>query len=157
LTNIAVNTSSDGVGSYQEIDFNYVDSNSSSRGGGIRAYNSKPIVLFVDSYLSKAPNTTPFPGLSTYPANLYHMDFQYAFAHQTFKAFVADSPWLYFDALGNSFMLSPASNFMIASTTKIGSKTIVSGINSTITTLPVGFVHKTFLVIGQGINNVFQI
>jgi hypothetical protein len=41
-------------------------------------------------------------------------------------------------------MLSPASNFMIASTTKIGSKTIVSGINSTITTLPAGFVHQTF-------------
>ncbi len=157
LSNTVVNTGSDGIGSYQEIDFNYVDSNSASRGGGIRAYSSNPIVLFVDSYLSVAPNNTPFPRLSTYPANLYHMSYQYTFAHQTFTKFAPDSPWLYFDGQGNTFILSPASNFMITSTAKTGSGAIVSGINTTITTLPAGFVHQTFLVIGQGINNTFQI
>jgi hypothetical protein len=157
LSNIAINSGSDGIGSYQEIDFNYIDSNGASRGGGMRAYNSNPIVLFVDRYLSTTPNTTPFPKLSTYPKNLYHLNYQYAFAQYTFTKFAADSPWVYFDGLGNSFILSPASNFMIASTVKAGSGAIASGINSTIIALPAGFVHQTFLVIGQGINNTFQI
>jgi hypothetical protein len=157
LSNIAVKSGSDGVGSYQEIDFNYVDSNSANRGGGIRAYSSNPIALFVDSYLSSAPNTTPFPKLSTYPASLSHLNYQYAFAHYTFSKFAADSPWIYFDGQGNTFILSPASNFMISSTSKSGSGAISSGINPTITTLPSGFVHQTFLVVGQGISNTFQI
>lgn len=154
LTNIVVNTGSDGIGSYQEIDFTYVDKNSASRGGGIRAYNSSPVVLFIDSYLSSAPNTTPFPQVATFPRNLYHMSYLSIFARCTFSKFGTDSPWLYFDKQGNSFVLSPASNFMIASTTETKS-VISSGIDATITTLPAGFVHRTFLVIGQGINNVF--
>jgi len=32
LTNLAVNSGSDNIGSYQEIDFNYVDKNAASRG-----------------------------------------------------------------------------------------------------------------------------
>lgn len=157
LSNITVTSGSDGVGPYQEIDFNYVDSNSASRGGGIRAYNSCPVALFVDRYLSTAPNTTPFPKLSTYPANLSHLDYQYAFAQYTYTKFAADSPWIFFDGQGNTFILSPASNFMITSTSKTLSGVIKSGINPAITTLPAGFVHQTFLVVGQGINNTFQI
>lgn len=156
LTNITVDTGSDGIGSYQEVDFNYVDKNSASRGGGIRAYNAHPVVLFIDSYLSTAPNTTPFPQLGTYPNNLYHMSYQYAFAQHTFSKFEADSPWFYFDKQGNSFVLSPASNFMIATTVKTNG-VISSGIDATISTLPAGFVHRTFLVIGQGVNAVFGI
>jgi hypothetical protein len=156
LSNIVVNTGNDGIGNYQEIDFNYIDSNSANRGGGIRAYNSNPIVLFVDSYLSTAPNTTHFPQLSTYPANLYHLSYQYAFAQYTFTKFDADSPWIYFDGQGNTFILSPASNFMITSTGKNGTGAINSGISFSIATLPAGFVHQTFLVVGQGINNTLQ-
>src|SRR5205807_10558736 len=49
LTNIITTTGSDRIGSYQEIDFNYRDKNASSRGGGIRTYNGKPIALFIDT------------------------------------------------------------------------------------------------------------
>lgn len=156
LNDIKANTGIDGIGSYQEIDFTYVDSNSASRGGGIRVYNAKPIALFVDRYLSTTLNDEPFPLLSSYPSNLYHMNYQFAFAQHTFTEFAADSPWLYFDRLGNSFILSPASNFMITSTTMLPDGSIGSGINPTITTLPTGFVHQTFLVVGQGINNTLQ-
>lgn len=156
LNNIGVNTGSDTIGSYQEIDFNYKDINGSARSGGIRNYDSKPIVLFIDSYLSGSTNNSPFPRLTTYPTNLFHMTYFGCFAHNTFSGFAQDSPWLYFDTLGNAFMLSPASDFTIASTTKATNGSISSGITSLITTLPAGFTHKTFLVIGQGISNVYQ-
>lgn len=157
LSSIAKHSGSDGVGSYQEINFKYIDRNSARRGCGIRAYKSNPIVLFLDRYLSTTPNTTRFPKLSTYPINLYHLNYHYAFAQYTFTRFAADSPWVYFDGEGNTFILSPASNFMIARTIRSRNGAIVSGVNPTITTLPAGFIHKTLLVIGQEINNSLQI
>ena len=156
LTNLAINTGSDQLGSYQEIDFNYVDKNSANRGGGIRAYTVTPAVLFIDSYLSTASNTLPFPHLSTTPNNPYHISYRYAFAQYTFSQYGPDSPVFSFDGQGNSFVVSPASNFMISSLTTTTSGGIISGINSLITTLPAGFFHKTLLVIGTGINNVIQ-
>lgn len=156
LTNLAVNTGSDNIGSYQEIDFNYQDKNGASRGGGIRAYNSKPVVLFIDSYLSATTNSAPFPHLATYPANLYHLTYSGIFAQETFTNFGFDSPWLFFDAQGNTFVLSPASDFMVARTTKALDGSISSGITGVITALPAGFTHKTFLVVGQGITPVEQ-
>ena len=156
LSNINVQTGNDHIGSYQEIVCNYNDGNGSSRGAGIRTYNAKPIVVFTDSYLSNTPNKSPFPRLSTYPGTPYHLTYSGIFAQATFTNFGFDSPWLYFDARGNTFALSPASDFMVASTTKARDGSISSGITSVITTLPTGFAHKTFLVIGQGFSNIEQ-
>ncbi len=157
LTNIVTNTGSDAIGSYQEVVFNYQDHSGSSRGGGIRTYDSKPIVLFTDNFLSASPNASPFPNLTTYPANLYHLTYKGTHAHATFSNFGADSPWMYFDTRENTFILSPASDFMIASTTRALNGSISSGITSAISTLPAGFAHRTFLVIGQGINATDEI
>jgi len=44
LTNIVVHAGSNTIGSYKEITFNYQAG--SSRSGGIRTYDKKPIVLF---------------------------------------------------------------------------------------------------------------
>jgi hypothetical protein len=156
LTNLAVNTGRDKIGSYQEIDFNYVDKNAASRGGGIRAYNNKPIAMFIDSYLSASANNAPFPHLTTYPGNLYHLTYSGIFAQEKFTHFGYDSPWLFFDAQEHTFVLSPASDFMVASTKMALNGSISSGITSVITTLPTGFKHKTFLVVGQGFNKVEQ-
>ena len=154
LTDITVHTGSDTIGSYQEVTFNYQVS--SARSGAIRAYDDKPIVLFTDSYLSASPNNAPFPHLVTYPKNLHHLSYSGQFAHPDFNALADDSPWMFYDDTQNAFLLSPASNFMIASTTQNKDGSIVSGINSAIDTLPPGFTHKTFLVITQGINNAFE-
>ena len=157
LSNVVVNSGSDTIGSYQEMDFSYQDLSGASRGGGIRAYNSKPIVLFIDNYLSAASNSSPFPHLTAYPKGLYHLTYKGAFAHSSFTNYGADSPWMYFDNAANAYMLSPASDFMLASTSKGSDGSISSGITSAIATLPQGFTHRTFLVIGQGINNLFGI
>ena len=156
LTNIKMQSGSDHIGSYQEIVCNYQDGNKSSRGAGIRAYNAKPIVLFTDSYLSATPNNSPFPRLSTYPATPYHLSYSGIFAQATFSNFGFDSPWLFFDAHENTFVLSPASDFMVATTAKARDGSISSGITPVINTLPAGFAHKTFLVIGQGFSKVEQ-
>ena len=46
LTDITVHSGSDTIGIYREIDFTYQAG--ASRGGSIRAYEKKPIVLFTD-------------------------------------------------------------------------------------------------------------
>ena len=154
LTDITVRTGSDSIGSYQEVTFNYQAS--SARSGAIRAYDDKPIVLFTDTYLSASPNNAPFPHLLTYPKNLHHLSYSGQFAHPDFNALADDSPWMFYDDTQNVFLLSPASDFMIASTTQNKDGSIVSGINSAIDMLPPGFTHQTFLVITQGINNAFE-
>jgi hypothetical protein len=154
LTNITATSGSDNIGNYQEIDFNYTDNTGASRGAGIRTYNSKPIVMFIDTYLSATSNSSPFPHLTSYPGNLYHLTYVYAYSQPSFTKYGADSPWMFFDSKANTFILSPASDFMIANTTKAKDGSISSGITSVITTLPQGLSHKTFLVIGRGINNI---
>jgi len=68
LTGITVHTGSDTIGSYKEVTFSY-----QARTGAIRAYDSKPIVLFTDTYLSTSANHAPFPQLTTYPQHLHHL------------------------------------------------------------------------------------
>lgn len=155
LTDITIHTGANTIGSYKEIVFHYQPD--AARSGSIRVYNAKPIVLFTDTYLSDAHNTVPFPHLTVYPKNLYHLTYTGAFAHNTFRSLADDSPWMYFDTHGNAFMLSAASDFMLASTTRENDGSIVSGINPAITRLPQGFTHKTFLFIAQGINNLYDI
>jgi len=155
LTDITYKTGSDNIGSYKEITFNY--QTPSARSGAIRAYDNTPIILFTDTYLSASPNNAPFPQLTTYPKNPHHLSYTGQFAHANFNALADDSPWLFFDDQQNAFLLSPASDFMIASTTQNKDGSILSGINSAISTLPSGFTHKTLLVIAQGINNIYEI
>src|SRR4029077_16781437 len=67
-------------------------------------------------------------------------------------------PWccvlLFFDDARSTFILSPASDFLISATTRASSQSqsqeTASGIDSRITTLPEGFAHTTILVVEQG-------
>lgn len=154
LATLAEHSGSDTIGGYKELDFTYQAGD--SRSGGIRTYETKPIILFTDQYLSASSNSVPFPHLTTYPKNLSHLSYAGAFARYSFQALGSDGPWLSFDAHNNAFLLSPASNFMIASLTQEKDNSITSGITSAIPRLPPGFTQRTFLVIGQGINTVFD-
>jgi hypothetical protein len=55
----------------------------------------------------------------------------------------------------NAFLLSPASDFIVS---QIGNRggVIESGIDPAIPTLDAGFEHGTMLVLGRGINAVFD-
>lgn len=173
LADIDVRQGTDTLGDFQEIVFTYsIDARATmsapsihqgrgfpprSRQGGIRTYRDKPVVLFTITYLDDAANIAPFPSLASYPQNLFHLSYKEAgFAPYTFGQLGPDSPWLFFDANANAFMLSPASHFMVASTALGNSLELTSAIDRRIATLPSGFSYATLLVIGTGINRTFE-
>jgi len=153
-TDIVVNTGGDGVGAYTEINFNY--SQGGQRTGSIRVYQAELTVLFKVGYVQAASNLAPFPTLTIYPQKLKHLAYQGTFGLFTFSSLAADSPWVFFDSSGNTFVLSPASDFMVANTLQGTGGSISSGISPQITSLPAGFSHQTLLVMGKGINSTYQ-
>jgi hypothetical protein len=153
-TNIIVNPGADGVGAYSEIDFDY--SQGGQRTGGIRVYQNELTVVFKINYVQEAINSSPFPTLDTYPQHFQHLAYQGIFGLFTFTSLASDSPWVFFDSSGNTFVLSPASEFMVASTVQGTGGSISSGISSQITSLPAGFTYQTLLVMGRGIDNTYE-
>ena len=153
-TSVATNSNADNIGVYSEITFNFV--NGVSRTAAIRLYSNAPVVLFTHTYLTASANNLAFPKLTTLPTGLNFVNYQdAAFFTYDFGALHGDSPWLFFDTNYNSFVISPAANFMIASDSMSGGA-ISCGINSGITNLPANFTHRTILVIQNGINRTFD-
>ena len=155
LNNLQAGTSADALGGYSEISFDF--QSDVARHASIRSYMEHPEVLFTVSYPSSgAANTFAFPNFTQYPRNFGHLTFSGTFAPPSFWAFASDSPWIFFDDLGKSFILSPAANFMTASTAWGANGELSSGISPDIPALPRGFEHRTLLVVEQGINRAFD-
>jgi hypothetical protein len=155
LDNLQVGTGADALGGYSEISFDFQAG--APRHGSIRSYSEHPDVLFSVSYPSQgAANTFAFPSFTDYPRNLSHLTFSGTFAPPSFWEFAKDSPWVFFDGAGKSFILSPAANFMTASTAWGTNGELSSGISPEIPTLPAGFSHRTLLVAEKGINRTFD-
>lgn len=143
----------DNLGAWEELAFDYA-AGSSSRSGSIRAYTGRPVVLFNVTYNNASPNAAPFPSLNQ-PPNLLQLSFNGTFAYPSFGELLPDSPWVFFDSAANTFIVSPASDYMVAATTTGSGNQIQGGISSQIATLPAGLTHLTALVYGQGINRTF--
>jgi hypothetical protein len=155
LINLQTRSGADAAGGYSEIVFDFVLSG--ERHAAIRSYHEQPAVLFTLSNLSAVvPNTFAFPNWTEYPNNLEHVTFNGIFAPPTTWGFATDSPWVFFDGSGKTFILSAASNFMTASTNWGSNKEMQSGIAREITTLPRGFEHRTVLVAEPGVNRAFD-
>jgi hypothetical protein len=152
--NVLVSSSSDGLGPYSEISFDFVTD--TARHASIRAYWNQPDVLFTVTNAAAAANSFAFPNLTQYPQNLSHVAFTGTFAPPTFSNFAPESPWVFFDSSANAFILSPAANFMTAVNTRATNGQLTSGISSNISSLPAGFQHRTLLVIEKGINRAFD-
>ncbi len=154
LSELGTGAGMDNLGSYQEIAFHY--SSSGQRAASVRIYAEKPIVLFSVTYLEAAPNAARFPSLTDYPSQLFHLTYAGIFGAHRFGVFAQDSPWVFFDAAANTFILSPASHFGVASTVMGSAQDIQSGVNSNIATLPQNFRYDTILVIEKGVNQAFD-
>lgn len=150
---IVARSGSDAAGDFEEIDYTQL---TARRTGFIRAYSGVPAVLFSGTLTAPAPNASPVTSIASYPANLLHMSYSGEFALPNFNATASDSPQIYFDASANTFIVSPASNYMVASITAGATGSIDSGINSAIASLPAGFTHNTLLVYGAGIDATIQ-
>lgn len=149
----AIDTGVDKLGAYQELDFFYSIS-TSLRNASIRVYANSPIILFSLTYDTVSPNVSQFPAIATYPA-IQHLSFNGEFAAPDFTDLLPDSPWVYFDAAANTFILSAASDYMTSATVQQADNSIVAGISNQIATLPAGFTHQTILAFGPGINQTF--
>ena len=155
LTNLQTSSGADSLGGYSEISFDFQAG--VARHASIRSYRDHPDVLFTVSCPSaQAPNTFAFPNFNQYPRSFDHLTFSGIFAPPSFWDYAGDSPWIFFDSSRNSFILSPAANFMTASTTWGPNGELSSGISKDISALPRGFEHRTLLVVEKGINRAFD-
>lgn len=143
----------DNLGNYQEIAFAY-SILGAQRAASIRLYPDRPVVLFFSIYNSAAANAAPFPAISVYPS-LPHLSFNGEFATPDFQGLHSDSPWAFFDSAYNTWILSPAANYMTAQMSKDASGVLNAGIADGIANLPAGFTHATALTIGSGVNATF--
>jgi autotransporter-associated beta strand protein len=154
-SSLALNSGSDNIGPYSEVTFFYT--NGVGQLAGIRAYSNQPVVLFSQTCLAASANNLAFPRLTTYPTNLYHIGFASTFGIYSFSMLSGDSPWLFFDTNFNSFLVSPAANFMLANNVAAANNgPLTCGLSSAITSLPAHFTHRTLLVVQSGINRTFE-
>ena len=148
-------TGTDHLGDYTEFQFHYTTS--VPHLAGIRLYTNQPVVLFTDTELADSPNDLAFPHLTSYPADLYHESFStVAFSQRTFTDFPSDSPWVFFNTNFDCFILSAATNYMVAGNLMNADNSISCGIQSGIPQLPAGFTHRTILTIQHGINQTYD-
>ena len=154
LKNLAITTGADAVGNYSEIGFDF--QSDAPRHAAIRCYGSRAAVLFSTSEAAGAPNTFAFPNWTEYPQNLDHLTFSGIFAPPNFYTYSNESPWIFFDPASHAaFILSPAANFMTASTTWGKNGEMSTGIDASIASLPAGFTHSSLMVFESGIQKAF--
>jgi hypothetical protein len=149
---LTVSDGQDGIGDYHEIAFKF----GKGRGGSIRTYPGRAAVLFTDRHLTASANDGGFPKLAISPIAPWHLSFLGKWSTFHFDLSGAESPWVYFDDAGHSFILSPASDFMVAHLNRTASDEIESRISPRIATIPEGLEHKTLLVVANGINHAFD-
>lgn len=152
--NLASVTGTDSLGGYAEIRFGYTSN--TSHAAAIRLYTNQATILFSDQCLGAGANDLAFPRLLPSDLTLKHIGYGGIFANYTFGTPDSDSPRIYFDTNFNTFILSSATNHMIATSAANADGSLSCGINSGIAQLPSGFTHRSILVIGQGINRTFE-
>ena len=149
-TAITASSGTDSLGAYAETTFTY---QAGARKGGIRVYNAQSTVIFTDTYVKAAANAAPFPTFTGYPELAHTLSHRDCFGKVQFNTFTgaSDSPWVFFDAAGNTFILSAANHFQEAQifqeaqTTQASNGAIAAGVLSSITTLPAGYTRQTIL------------
>ncbi len=156
LLNIQKIDGSDGIGSFQALVFQWKDTIPLQ--GSIHLYNGKPVILFDLTYLKGTDKQAPpFPDFSEFP-RLQPFSFEdRSFSYSAFDREENGTPWLFFDKKDRAFLISPASGFMIAQMSGAKTNRLTSGLNPGVQQLPEGFRHRTLLVLGKGINRVWDI
>ena len=154
ISNLATGWGADAAGDYSEVAFDF--QSDAVHHAAMRSYWRERAILFTMTSPSGAPNTLSLPSLTQYPRNLNHIGFAGMFAFATFFGYPGEGPWVFFDGSANTFILSPAMNFMVAQTAWGPNGELAGGISSKIATLPQGFTQQTLLVVDNGINRAFD-
>ena len=125
----------------------------------IRVYRDHPVLLFTVTANAAVSDTSVvrFPRFTDFPRGLRAFSYgDREFAPATFGLEQNGTPWLLYDERRYAAVLSPASNFMVASMHGDGRSQIASGLNSAVTTVPAGFSHASIMVIESGINAAWE-
>jgi hypothetical protein len=144
----------DAIGSYQEVRFRWRGQFS----GSIRRYDDRPAVLFsVDAPAGANVANVAFPSFDGVPTGLHGFSYgEKNFAPPSFDLEENGTPWLLFDDVANTAVISPAANFLLARMSGNGRISVVSGLNPEIGTLPKPLAHRTLLVLGRGVGQTFE-
>jgi len=149
---LATSDGHDGIGDYREISFTF----GAGREGSIRTYEGRAAVLFTDRHTAASANDGGFPKLSASPAAPWHLSFLGKWAAFNFDLSGPEGPWVNFDDAGHAFILSPASDFMVANLNHTADGAFESRVDPRISRIPEGFAHRTLLVVANGINHAFD-
>ncbi len=157
LTNLQTVNGRDSIGKFKETKFNWNADNDYM--GTIKWYDQKPVVVFYLTLLKGSGKTLEsFPSFTKFPAGMHKFSYDNNdFAPPQFKLNQTSTPWLFFDENMNSFIISPASDFMVAKMKGDGYKLISSGLNEGIEKYPDKFTHATIMVMSKGIKNSWDV
>ena len=157
LSNIIKTQGSDALGNFKQIRFDW--SSDIPYRGSIKWYEKIPVVLFALT-LSENLNSGPeaFPSFTEFPSGMNEFSFKNGtFAPPQFKLNETSTPWLFFNKKMNSFIISPASDFIVAKMKGDGKNVIASGLNEEIKNLPKNFSHSTILVFSKSIKGSWKL
>jgi hypothetical protein len=158
LQNVATSHGDDELGDYQQLAFDW-QSGPGPMSAWIRVYRGKPLVLFSQTcrVASEMPPAA-FPAFTRLPAALHIFSYeQSTFSPPAFAARETSTPWLLFDDDANALILSPASNFMVASMVGDGRGHVAIGFNPNLRNLPAGFTQQGLVAFGRGINRTWDL
>ena len=144
----------DAIGAFQEVKFRWRGQFS----GSIRRYDDRPAVLFsVDAPAGANVTNVVFPSFGGLPPGLHGFSYgEKNFAPPSFVLEENGTPWLLFDDVANTAVISPAANFLVARMSGDGRTSIVSGLNPEIGTLAKPVTHQSLLVLGRGVGQTFE-
>ncbi len=147
VSGVLESTGRDGIGRYSKTSFLYAV-NGVARMSSVRVYSARPIVIFSTTFLSAGPNTALFPRISAYPQGMYKFGFFSVYGYQYgLWGQGLDAQWAYFDAAGETFIVSPASHFPLAANVQDSENALVAGINPAIQSLSAGFTQETMMAL----------
>jgi hypothetical protein len=123
----------------------------------IRVYDDKPLALFSLTYQGAAAQPVlAFPDFASVPAGCHVFSYKnQAFAPPAFDGEPGSTPWLIFDDRDDAAIIAAASHFCIQQMGRDPTR-ISCELNERLKNIPAGFTQNTWVVIGKGINHVWD-
>jgi hypothetical protein len=151
LTDMHVTNGSDKLGDYRQMAFHWQAD--APRDGVIRVYDNRPLVQFsIETPQAATHLNQDFPAFTTFPQNLHPLSYRdVALSPPEFKLLNNGTPWFLFDDDAHTAVLSAGSDFLVAEMHGDGKTLLASGLNPTLTDLPAGFTHTSWLAVGSGV------
>jgi hypothetical protein len=147
----------DNIGSYHDIAF-MIDVGGQPARATIRAYDDIRGVKFRLEYRkARSGNGVNFPDFGAFPAHLHTFSYRdSSFAPATYGLVETATPWLLFDDLGRSVIISPAAEFMVSRMVGDAKTSISEGFDPRLKQVPAGFAQESLLVFADHVSDAWR-